>query len=445
MDYLKHDIPKGYQEKWQKTVNLMAKIFEVPAGLIMRVLPEQIEVLVSSESKNNPYEPHEKADLNTGLYCETVMKTQSKLIVPNALEDAEWKNNPDVKLDMIFYLGIPLIWPGEEVFGTICVLDSKSRSFSKYYQDLLWELKKSIENDFVIIQQSKNLEKINGKLQIEISERIQAEKALKDSNDELERKVEERTASYKTAKEEAEHANTAKSEFLANMSHEIRTPMHQILSFSQFGISKINHVKLDKLLYYFSKIDNNGKRLMVLLDNLLDLSKFEAGKMECVFRRINIKHIIDNFIKELEPVLYEKEINVEIVDVTTPSEIVGDESKIGQVIRNLLSNAIKFTPKGKKVTISIEQSKFHQNDKSIPALLIDVVDQGIGIPNDELDNIFDKFIQSSRTKTGAGGTGLGLAICKEIIDIHNGKIWAENNPDGGAIFSFMLPYEQKAN
>jgi two-component system, LuxR family, sensor kinase FixL len=221
--------------------------------------------------------------------------------------------------------------------------------------------------------------------------------------------------------------------------------MHQILSFSQFGISKINHVKLDKLLYYFSKIDNTGKRLMDLLDNLLDLSKFEAGKMECVFRRINLKHIIDNFIKELEPALNEKEIIVEIVDVTTPSEIVGDESKICQVIRNLLSNAIKFTPISKKVTISIEQSEFHQNDKSIPALLINVVDQGIGIPNDELDNIFDKFIQSSRTKTGAGGTGLGLAICKEIIDIHNGKIWAENNPDGGATFSFMLPYEQKAN
>jgi signal transduction histidine kinase len=111
------------------------------------------------------------------------------------------------------------------------------------------------------------------------------------------------------------------------------------------------------------------------------------------------------------------------------------------VTRNFLSNSIKFTPKSKKITISIAHS---QDEGSGSALLVSVSDQGVGIPDDELETVFDKFVQSSKTKTGAGGTGLGLAICKEIIEAHHGKIWAENNPNRGTTFSFMLPYEQNS-
>jgi len=124
-NYHAHDVPLKYTQKWQKTLNVVADIFDVPAALIMRVWPGQIEVLVSSLSGGNPYEEHEKADLGTGLYCETVMATQAQLLVPNALEDPEWENNPDVELDMINYLGVPLIWPDGEIFGTMCVLDKK--------------------------------------------------------------------------------------------------------------------------------------------------------------------------------------------------------------------------------------------------------------------------------------------------------------------------------
>ncbi|MBT6615122.1 MAG: PAS domain S-box protein, partial [Deltaproteobacteria bacterium] len=174
MNYQKHDVPNEYLEKWQKTVNLLAKIFEVPAGLIMRVWPDQLEVLVSSKSEGNPFEPYEKADLNTGIYCETVMKTQSQLVVPAATQDEEWKNNPAIDLNMTFYLGIPLIWPDDQIFGTICVLDSKTRSFSKNYQELMWEFKKSIESDFKLIEQNKELH-------FQISVRKQTEEALRES------------------------------------------------------------------------------------------------------------------------------------------------------------------------------------------------------------------------------------------------------------------------
>lgn len=147
--YKMHTVEEKYLNKWQKTIDIVARLFDVPAALIMRVHPDQIEVLVSSHSDGNPYEAGEMAYLDTGLYCETVMGTLAQLMVPNALEDEDWKDNPDVKLGMISYLGIPLIWPGGEVFGTICVLDEKTRDFSEFYQSLLWEFKEIIELNLV--------------------------------------------------------------------------------------------------------------------------------------------------------------------------------------------------------------------------------------------------------------------------------------------------------
>jgi signal transduction histidine kinase len=112
-------------------------------------------------------------------------------------------------------------------------------------------------------------------------------------------------------------------------------------------------------------------------------------------------------------------------------EATVDEGKLKQVLRNLLSNAVKFAPKGSTIALAMHQAA--------QWVVVSVRDQGPGIPEDELETVFDTFVQSSRTKTGAGGTGLGLSICHEIITSHQGRIWAANNPDGGAVFSFELP------
>ena len=174
---------ESYLEKWQKTVDLMADMFEVPAGLIMKAHPTQIEVFVSSQTKNNPYEIGEKADLNTGLYCETVMAKREQLHVRNALEDVKWKDNPDVKLNMISYLGVPLVWPNNEIFGTICVLDSETRHYTSLYYALLWQFKEIVDGDLKLLvserkqeQHAKDLAKALARLKATQEELIQSEK-----------------------------------------------------------------------------------------------------------------------------------------------------------------------------------------------------------------------------------------------------------------------------
>ena len=233
------------------------------------------------------------------------------------------------------------------------------------------------------------------------------------------------------SKETAEAANSAKSEFLANMSHELRTPMHAIIGFSKLGMKKLDTWPREKIIETFKEIHGSGDRLLMLINDLLDLSKLEAGKMNFEIVDSNLFTVVSNVVKELQPLITQKNLMVNVTTETKELLLRIDPIRIGQVIRNLLSNSIKFTPSGKTITIVLLQEDEYK--------VLHVNDQGIGIPNDELEKVFDKFIQSSKTKTGAGGTGLGLSICKEIVDAHKGIIYAENNPAGGARFVVKLP------
>lgn len=239
------------------------------------------------------------------------------------------------------------------------------------------------------------------------------------------------------AKEAAEEANIAKSTFLANMSHELRTPMHGILSFSHFGFKKSDSASREKLHHYFSNIHTSGERLLALLNNLLDLSKIEAGKMEIKMEIADLVTTYTCCYLEQEQHMNDLQLNVQLNKPEHAMTGTFDDIRIKQVIANLLSNAIKFSPEGSSITTTLNKNHKHE-------LCFSIQDSGIGIPENELDSVFDAFIQSSKTKTGAGGTGLGLAICKEIIKGHNGKIWAENSPEGGAIFNFVIPRQVKS-
>jgi PAS domain S-box-containing protein len=140
-------VPFEIVQKWQEIVNIIAEIINVPSALVMKVEAPNIKVFVSSESNANPYERDELAALNTGLYCETVMKTRQSLLVPDALRDEEWKSNPDIKLGMISYLGFPVTWPDGQIFGTICVLDRKENSYSELYRRFVLQCRDVLQAD----------------------------------------------------------------------------------------------------------------------------------------------------------------------------------------------------------------------------------------------------------------------------------------------------------
>ncbi|MCE2993697.1 MAG: ATP-binding protein [Candidatus Jidaibacter sp.] len=269
----------------------------------------------------------------------------------------------------------------------------------------------------------------------DITDRKAAEEEIRRHKEHLEEMVKEQYHDIIESKEEAERANKMKSEFLANMSHELRTPMHAIINFSRQGIERLERWDIEKQKENYTRINRSGHRLSKLLNDLLDLSKLESGKIEYDMKSTQILFVIRAVVSEVESLLNAKSIDVILPEGASDIYLECDAGKIHQVIMNLISNAIKFTPEGKKIEVgcTVEDN----------AVVLKVKDDGIGIPDDELEKVFDKFIQSSKTKTGAGGTGLGLAICKEIIKDHGGTIWAENNIDGGASFYFTLPFNQQ--
>jgi signal transduction histidine kinase len=240
------------------------------------------------------------------------------------------------------------------------------------------------------------------------------------------------------ARDAALAANRAKSEFLANMSHELRTPLHGALSFARFGIRECHTAPREQLLDYFKNIEESGQTLRRLLDDLLDLAKLESGKMMFEFDRADLSLLVLAVADEFNALAAEKRLSIDFHEPAFAPVALVDKQRIQQVLRNLLSNAVKFSPEAAapiEIRISRDDGRFR----------VRIRDHGIGIPDGELETVFDKFVQSSKTKSAAGGTGLGLAICREIVAGHGGRIWAER-PDGpGALIVCEIPQDSPAD
>jgi two-component system, sensor histidine kinase ChiS len=265
-----------------------------------------------------------------------------------------------------------------------------------------------------------------------------ARKEVEHARNNLEKIVQDRTF-------ELEKALRLKTEFLNNISHEVRTPVQGVTVFTSSLIENWQRWEDEKRYSTAIKARDSAERLFNFVHNILDISKIEAGKMTFDMQPHDINIIAKNIIQECEPLTLSKKI----VLVFTPSKdsLVAeiDETRIGQVIRNLIANAVKFTPQG-TITLHASSSNVHYEDgRKVPGIKFTVKDEGVGIPDEDLNAIFDAFNQSSRTKTRAGGTGLGLSISKQIVCAHHGRIWAENNPDKGAIFTFVLPLKQPSS
>ena len=286
-----------------------------------------------------------------------------------------------------------------------------------------------------IQQKNEDLVKTNQELLKQIQERENAEAELKKAHDELEQRVRERTAQLSKAKREAEKAANAKAQFLANMSHEIRTPMNAIVGMAKLLLDTDPSTKQ---LEYINSINFASDSLLSLIDDILDFAKIDAGKIEFEQAPFNLRYLINGIAKIISFRIDPKKVHLNVlIDDSIPNIIVGDKSRLNQILLNLVGNAVKFTAEG-VITIKAETI-----DISGDKIVIDftVADSGIGIEKDKLKQIFEVFTQaSSNTTRKYGGTGLGLSIVKQLVELQQGEIGVESEINEGSKFHFSLPF-----
>ena len=238
------------------------------------------------------------------------------------------------------------------------------------------------------------------------------------------------------AREQAIHANNAKSNFLAKMSHEIRTPMNAILGITEIQLQ--NKKIPDDIQEALEKINNSGYLLLGIINNILDMSKIESGKLELSLASYDVPSLINDTV-HINVVLYDsKHLGLTIdVDENIPSKLLGDELRIKQIINNLLSNAFKYTDEGE---ISMSISAEYQEDPSMIELIFRIADTGQGMTAEQLDKLFDEFTRfNTELNSKVEGTGLGMSITKQLVTIMGGKIDVESEPDKGSVFTVRLP------
>jgi len=233
-----------------------------------------------------------------------------------------------------------------------------------------------------------------------------------------------------------EQSNRYKSEFLANMSHELRTPLNAVLGFSEILLDATMNLTSGERTEFLRNIHSSGQHLLGLINDILDLAKIEAGKMELHAEEMPVAEALQEVTSILEPMARQQGLQLIMAGLADVSVIMADRSKFKQVLYNLLSNAVKFTPPPGQITITVKDSPEH--------LTVSVHDTGIGMKEEDLPKLFREFEQIDGSYTRRyQGTGLGLALCRRFVEMHGGRIWAESHFGKGSTFTFTIPRDAR--
>lgn len=324
-------------------------------------------------------------------FCSHAILQKELFEVPNALEDDRFFDNPLVtgEPNIRFYAGTQLTTPTGHNIGTLCVISNQPKQLDSHQKRALEILGREVIAQLELRIKNKNLE---------ISNR------------------------YKT-------------EFLANISHELRTPLNAIVGLSELSLAHPNTASIDQEIYsYLEQINYSGNNLLGIINSVLDLSKIEAAKMELNEVNCNLPKLLNNTLGVLQYRADEKQIRLTTKMSEMASEcVVIDEQKLSQVLTNILTNAIKFTPDGKEVKVRMwTQAEI---------LNIEVEDQGIGISEDNLKLLFNKYAQVGKKKNIQEGTGLGLSITKGLVELMGGSIVMASVEDVGTSVNLTLPFK----
>ncbi|MBL4919296.1 PAS domain S-box protein [Szabonella alba] len=280
----------------------------------------------------------------------------------------------------------------------------------------------------------------------DVSEREAAADTLRDLNRTLEQRVETRTRDLAEALSRAERADKVKSAFLANMSHELRTPLNSIIGFTGIILQGLAGPLNDEQRKQLGMVRNSARHLLDLINDVLDISKIEAGQLSVRHEAFDIAASIDHAIEQIRPMAERKGLSLTIDAAKAPAILVADRRRVEQILLNLLSNAVKFTTEGAVILKVATSPDFRGKDglgPPRPAVRFDVTDTGIGIGLADLETLFQPFRQLDSGLTRQHeGTGLGLAICRRLARLMDGEVSAISAPGKGSTFTAIIPLEQ---
>jgi signal transduction histidine kinase len=318
------------------------------------------------------------------------------------------------------WLGVPMV-ARDRVVGVISIQSYRKNAFS--HDDLL--LLTSVANQAAVALENANLYR-----------------DLEGLTYALEQRVEERTRELNETNLRLLAADRSKSQFLANMSHELRTPLNSIIGFSSILIDTSRELLPARPFKFLENIHSAGNHLLELINDILDLSKIEAGKMELQPDRFDPRHTIAAVQRVMKGIVTDSRVQL-VMDVASDVPIVClDEGRLKQILFNLLSNAVKFSPHGGTIAVKAAFVPKDESPLHVDTVRLEVSDEGIGIAEEELGLIFDEFYQTeSGRKSRKGGTGLGLPLTRNFVELHFGKIEVFSEPGQGSRFVLLLPVD----